>query len=69
VKAALRGVVPVAAGAVLGVGASLVAAGVADPVAAALAIGAFVAAVWKKAPSLWLMAVGLAFGVGRALML
>lgn len=69
VKAALRGVVPVAAGAVLGVGASLVAAGVTDPVAAGLAVGAFVAAVWKKVPSLWLMAIGLAFGVGRALLL
>lgn len=67
VKAALAGVVPVAAGAVLGVGASLVAAGVRDPVAALLALGAFVAAVWKKVPSLWLMAIGLAFGVVRAL--
>ncbi|MBT8487784.1 MAG: chromate transporter, partial [Gemmatimonadetes bacterium] len=67
VKAALRGVVPVAAGAVLGVGASLVAAGVRDPVAALLALMAFVAAVWKKVPALWLMGVGLAFGVGRAL--
>ena len=69
VKAALRGVVPVAAGAVLGVGASLVAAGVRDPVAAGLAAVAFVAAVWKKVPSLWLMGVGLAFGAGRALLL
>lgn len=68
VKAALRGVVPVAAGAVLGVGASLVAAGVRDPVAAGLATVAFVAAVWKKVPSLWLMGVGLAFGAGRALL-
>ena len=69
VKASLRGVVPVAAGAVLGVGASLGAAGVRDPVAALLAVVALVAAVWKKVPSLWLMAVGLAFGVGRALLL
>lgn len=68
VKAALRGVVPVAAGAVLGVGASLVAAGVRDPVAALLALIAFVAAVWKRVPSLWLMGVGLAFGAGRALL-
>lgn len=68
VKAALRGVVPVAAGAVLGVGASLVVAGVRDPVAAGLATVAFVAAVWKKVPSLWLMGVGLAFGAGRALL-
>lgn len=67
VKSALRGVVPVAAGAVLGVGASLVAAGVRDPVAAVLAAGAFTAAVWKRVPSLWLMGVGLAFGMGRAL--
>ena len=66
VKSALRGVVPVAAGAVLGVGASLVAAGVRDPVAAVLAVRAFAAAVWKKVPSLWLMAVGLAAGVVRA---
>lgn len=68
VKSALRGVVPVAAGAVLGVGGSLVVAGVRDPVAALLAAGAFTAAVWKKVPSLWLMGVGLLFGVGRMLL-
>lgn len=69
VNAALTGVVPVAAGAVLGVGVALVAAGVRDPVAALLALGAFTAAVWFKVPSLRLMAVGLAFGVGRAMVL
>jgi len=67
VSAALTGVVPVASGAVVGVGAGLVAAGVQDPVAAALALVAFIAAVWKKVPSLWLMLIGLCAGVVRML--
>lgn len=67
VRNALLGVVPVAAGAVLGVGADLTLAGVRDPVAGALAVGALVAAVWKKVPSLWLVAAGLGLGAVRAL--
>lgn len=67
VKDLLQGVVAVAAGAVVGVGLTLVLAGVRDPVAAALALVAFTAAVWKKVPSLWLVGAGLVAGVGRAL--
>ena len=69
VTSALAGIVPVAAGAVVGVGVALVGAGVRDPIAAGLAVIALIAAVWKKVPSLWLMALGLAFGLGRALFL
>jgi len=66
VKSALRGVVPVAAGAVLGVGVTLVLDGVRDPLAGGLAVVAFAAAVWKKVPSLRLMGVGLAAGLVKA---
>lgn len=68
VSAALTGVVPVASGAVVGVGGSLVLAGVRDPFAAGLAFVAFVAAAWKKVPSLWLMLIGLCAGVVRMLL-
>ena len=69
VRAALRGVVPVAAGAVLGVGTSLVLAGVRDPAAALLALVAFTLLVWRRVPALWLMGVGLACGALRAVIL
>jgi chromate transporter len=66
VRHALEGVVAVAAGAVVGVGASLALAGVRDPLAGVLAVTALTAALWKKVPSLWLVAVGLGAGVVRA---
>jgi chromate transporter len=69
VRHALEGVVAVVAGAVVGVGASLAASGVRDPAAAALAATALAAALWKKVPSLWLVAAGLAAGVVRTLLL
>lgn len=69
VRRALTGVVPVAAGAVVGVGATLTIAGVRDPMAALLAAGALVALVWKKVPSLWLMGAGLLAGLVRAVAL
>ena len=67
VRHALEGVVAVVAGAVVGVGASLAVAGVGDLAAGMLAATALTAALWKKAPSLWLVAAGLAAGVVRAL--
>jgi chromate transporter len=68
VRHALEGVVAVVAGAVVGVGVSLAAAGVRDPVSAALAATALTAALWKRVPSLWLVAAGLAAGAVRALL-
>jgi chromate transporter len=68
VSSALTGVVPVAAGAVLGVGVDLTIAGVRDPVAGAIATLALAAAVWKKVPSLWLIGVGLGLGLARWLL-
>lgn len=68
IRHALEGVVAVVAGAVVGVGASLAVAGVGDVVAGALAATALTAALWKKAPSLWLVAAGLAAGVARTLL-
>jgi chromate transporter len=65
VRHALEGVVAVAAGAVVGVGVSLAVAGVRDPVAGALAATALTAALWKRVPSLWLVAAGLGAGVVR----
>lgn len=67
IRRALEGVVPVAAGAVVGVGVSLVTAGVRDPWAAGLACAALLAAVWRKVPALWLMAAGLFASVVRML--
>jgi chromate transporter len=69
VRHALEGVVAVVAGAVVGVGVSLAVAGVRDPVAGILAATALTAALWKKVPSLGLVAVGLAAGVVRTLLL
>jgi len=65
---ALAGVVPVAAGAVLGVGVDLTIAGVRDPVAAVVATLALAAAAWKKVPSLWLIGAGLGLGIARWLL-
>lgn len=65
VQDALKGVVAVAAGAVLGVGASLVVAGVRDPVAALIAAAALLLALWKRMPALWLVGGGLATGLLR----
>jgi len=67
IRHALEGVVAVAAGAVVGVGVSLAVAGVGDVVAAAVAAAALTAALWKKVPSLWLVAAGLVAGVARTL--
>jgi chromate transporter len=65
VRRALEGVVAVVAGAIVGVGASLTATGVRDPVAALVAAGALTLALWKKVPALWLVAGGLTAGVLR----
>jgi len=65
VQDALEGVVAVAAGAVLGVGASLVVEGVRDPAAALLAGAALLLGVWKQVPALWLVGGGLAAGLVR----
>lgn len=68
VRRALKGVVAVVAGAVLGVGVSLIQAGVQDVVSAAIAVAALVLATWKKVPSLWLVGGGLVAGVVRTLL-
>ncbi len=68
VQNALEGVVAVVAGAVLGVGLSLAVAGVQDVVAGLIATGALTLAVWRKVPSLWLVAGGLVAGIVRALL-
>jgi len=68
VQDALEGVVAVAAGAVLGVGASLVVEGVRDPAAALLAGAALLLGVWKQVPALWLVGGGLAAGLVRVAM-
>jgi chromate transporter len=68
VQNALEGVVAVVAGAVLGVGLSLAVAGVQDLVAGLIATGALTLAVWRKVPSLWLVAGGLLAGIVRALL-
>jgi chromate transporter len=65
VRSALRGVVPVTAGAVFGVGAGLTVAGVRDPLAGVLAIGALAATVRWQVSSLRLMGAGLCAGVLR----
>lgn len=67
VRHALEGVVAVVAGAVMGVGVSLARDGIGDPVAAGIAAFALMLAVWKKAPSLWLVGGGLVAGVLRIL--
>lgn len=69
VRHALEGVVAVAAGAVVGVGASLAVAGVRDPVAAVLAAASLTLASWKKVPALWLVGGGLTAGLLRVLVL
>jgi chromate transporter len=68
VRHALEGVVAVAAGAVVGVGMSLVVAGVRDVPAAALMVVALSLALWRKTPALWLVAGGLGAGVLRILL-
>lgn len=65
VRHALEGVVAVVAGAVLGVGVSLGAAGIQDWVAASIALLALGLGVWRKMPSLWLVAGGLVAGILR----
>jgi chromate transporter len=69
VRRALEGVVAVVAGAVLGVGLSLAAAGIQDGVAAVIAVAALVLAAWRKVPSLWLVGGGLAAGLLRILLI
>jgi chromate transporter len=68
VRHALEGVVAVVAGAVVGVGASLLVAGVRDGVAAAILLGALGLTVWRKTPALWLVAGGLVAGVLHTLL-
>lgn len=68
VRRALDGVVAVAAGAVLGVGVDLALAAIGDAVTFLLAALALLGATWKKVPALWLVALGLAVGVVRALL-
>ncbi len=68
VRDALDGVVAVAAGAVFGVGLTLVLSGVRDPAAAAVAIVALTLALWRRTPSIWLVAGGLAVGAVRVLL-
>ncbi len=63
VRHALEGVVPVVAGAVVGVGASLLLAGVRDGAAASILVVAFGLSIWRKIPALWLMAGGLGAGI------
>jgi chromate transporter len=65
IRRALEGIVAVVAGAIVGVGASLAAAGVRDPVAAVVAAAALTLALWKKVPAVWLVGGGLAAGVAR----
>ena len=65
VQRALEGIVAVVAGAIVGVGASLAAAGVRDPVAAVVAAAALALALWKKVPAVWLVGGGLVAGVVR----
>jgi chromate transporter len=67
IRRALEGIVAVVAGAIVGVGASLAAAGVRDPVAAGVAATALTLALWKKVPSAWLVGGGLVAGVVRML--
>jgi chromate transporter len=69
VRQALEGVVAVVAGAVLGVGLSLAAAGIQDGVAALIAVAALLLAAWRRVPSLWLVGGGLVAGVLRALLI
>jgi len=65
VRRALEGIVAVVAGAIVGVGASLAAAGVRDPVAAVVAAAALTLALWKKVPAVWLVGGGIVAGVVR----
>ncbi|HSM61562.1 MAG TPA: chromate transporter [Longimicrobiales bacterium] len=65
VRRALTGVVAGVAGAVVGVGASLVTAGVRDPWTAAIALVALALATWRRVPALWLVAGGLVAGFVR----
>jgi chromate transporter len=68
VRHALEGVVAVVAGAVVGVGISLLMAGVRDVVAAVILVAALGLAVWRKTPALWLVAGGLVAGILRTLL-
>ncbi|MEQ9399153.1 MAG: chromate efflux transporter [Longimicrobiales bacterium] len=65
---ALEGVVPVAAGAVFGVGVMLARAGIVDAVGALVALVAL-ALAWRKVATVWLVAGGLVLGVARAVWL
>lgn len=65
IRRALEGIVAVVAGAIVGVGASLAATGVRDPVAAAMAAAALTLALWKKVPAVWLVGGGLVAAVVR----
>ncbi len=52
----------------MGVGVSLIQAGVQDWVSGGIAVAALVLATWKKVPSLWLVAGGLVAGIARTLL-
>lgn len=67
VRHALEGVVAVAAGAVVGVGAALAAGAVHGPVDLATAAAALALALWKRVPAVWLVAGAVAVGAARAL--
>jgi chromate transporter len=68
VRHALEGVVAVVAGAVVGIGISLLLAGVRDLVAASILVVALGLAVWRKTPALWLVAGGLTAGILHTLL-
>jgi chromate transporter len=61
-RAALRGVNAVVAGAILGVGLTLLRAGLADIVAGGLFLVALLALVRRRVPALWIVAGGLLAG-------
>lgn len=69
VRAALDGVSAVVAGAIVGVGASLLMPAVPDPAAGVLLVGALVAAAVFRVPAIWLVVAGLMLGGVRALMI
>lgn len=63
IRHALEGVVAVVAGAVVGIGVSLLLAGVRDPVGVAILVAALGLAVFRKTPALWLVVGGLLAGI------